>query len=103
MEAAGQAAVELWYRLRARAASTCLRASPVRGEFRPEPDLALQTRSGRAQQLPHGHTVRVGAYGLFGARGQGTGRAEPVCGVRGAQARAGTRTSSWLSKPEWHA
>ena len=49
MKAAGQAAVERWYRLRARAASTCLRASPVRGEFRPEPDLALQTRSGRAQ------------------------------------------------------
>jgi hypothetical protein len=30
----------------------------------------------------------VGAYGLFGAGGQGTGRAEPVCGVRTAQARA---------------
>ena len=62
MEAAGQAAVERWYRLRARAASTCLRASPVRGEFRPEPDLALQTRSGRAQQLPHGHTVSTWAH-----------------------------------------
>jgi len=49
------------------------------------------------------HREHVGAYGLFGARGQGAGRAEPVCGVRRAQARAGTRTSSWLSKPEWHA